>query len=405
MSNELKNDNLEQPKDRAKRKLRKLKRDPKAFVKDSQAYVKTYRTVMFTWAKLGSFAIVLAASFLIVFYYGLVASPRYVSESQFVVKQSSSNELPMAGLVALGSVSPSMRDSLILKAFIESRAMALELDKSMSLKAHYQRDEWDSFSSLSSGASTEDYIKYYLDHVKVQHDELSDILKVEVQAFEPEFAQKVSESLLKISERFINGLGSKMVTEQIGYAEKEVERAYKALKTNQKDLVSFQDENQLYSPEQQGNSLMAAIQGLESEITTQKAELKSLVAFMRNTAPEVKAKKIRIKALEDQLKEEKNRLTNQDQKSINKINADFQEIKLNTELASSLYTTSLASLETVRSEAYRKLKHLLVIEPPAIAQDSKYPRRIYTIVTWFAVLLLIYAIVRLITTIIREHKD
>jgi len=347
----------------------------------------------------------LAASFLIVFYYGVVASPRYVSESQFVVKQSSSNELPMAGLAALGSVSPSMRDALILKAFIESRAMALELDKSMSLKAHYQRDEWDSFSRLSADASTEDYIKYYLAHVKVQHDELSDILKVEVQAFEPEFAQKVSESLLNISERFINGLGSKMVTEQIGYAEKEVERAYKALKSNQENLVDFQDKNQLYSPEQQGNSLMAAIQGLEAEITTQKAELKSLVAFMRNAAPEVRAKKIRIKALEDQLKEEKNRLTNQDQKSINKINADFQEIKLNTELASSLYTTSLASLETVRSEAYRKLKHLLVIEPPAIAQDSKYPRRLYTIVTWFAVLLLIYAIVRLITTIIREHKD
>lgn len=396
---------VENKKDKAKRKLRKLQRDPKAFVKDSKAYIHTYQTLVLTWAKFGSFAIVLAASLMVVIYYGLIASPRYVSESQFVVKQSSSNELPIPGLAALGSVSPSVRDSLILKAYIESRAMALALDKSMSLKAHYQRSEWDGVSRLTANASVEDYVKYYLKHVKVQHDELSDIIKVEVQAFEPEFAQKVSESLLKNSEQFINGLGSKMVSEQIGYAEKEVQRAYAALKTNQKNLVNFQDENQLYSPEQRGNSLMAAIQGLESEITGQQAELKSLVAFMRNNAPEVKAKKIRIKALKDQLAEEKARLTNQDQKSINKINADFQEIKLNTELASSLYTSSLASLETIRSEAYRKLKHLLVIEQPAIAQDSQYPRRLYTIVTWFAVLLLMYAIIRLIVTIIREHKD
>ena len=126
---------------------------------------------------------------------------------------------------------------------------------------------------------------------------------------------------------------------------------------------------------------------------------------MREDAAEVKAKKIRIDSLERQLAEEKNRLTNQDKQSLNKINLDFQEIKLNAELASDLYKSSLAGLEVVRSEAYRKLKHLLVIEHPALAEEDRYPRRIYNIVTWFVCLVLLYLIARLVLAIVKEHKE
>jgi len=126
---------------------------------------------------------------------------------------------------------------------------------------------------------------------------------------------------------------------------------------------------------------------------------------MRDDAPEVKAKNIRINSLERQLEEEKDRLTNQDQQSLNKINVDYQEIKLNAELASDLYKTSLASLEVVRSEAYRKLKHLLVVEHPALAEEDTYPRRIHSIVTWFVCLVLIYLMSKLILAIIKEHRE
>ena len=174
--------------------------------------------------------------------------------------------------------------------------------------------------------------------------------------FNAEYSLQVANALLQISENFINDLGSKMVQEQMGYAQKEVERSYKVLRDQQSSLVSFQDKFKLYNPEQQGGALVGAINELESEIIRQQTELKSLLAFMRGDAPEVKAKKIRIDALEQQLVEEKARLTDQDQQSLNKINVDFQEIKLNTELASDLYKNSLAGLEQVRTEAYRKFK-------------------------------------------------
>ena len=387
------------------RKVQKLKRDPRQFVLDSKAYVQAQKTAGFAWAKFGSFAFVLLASILVVFYYWVVASPRYVSETQFMVKQANSTESPFSGLAAIGSVTGTMRDALVLKKYIESREMAVALDEAVSLKAHYERDDFDLISRLASDSTIEEYVEFYQKHISVLHDELSDVLYVEVQTYEANYSLQVAQALLKLSENFINELGAKMAQEQVGYAQKEVERSYGELKKYQTDLVNFQDKFKLYNPEQQGGALVGAINELESEIIRQQTELKSLLAFMRGDAAEVKAKKIRINSLERQLAEEKNRLTNQDQQSLNKINVDFQEIKLNAELASDLYKTSLAGLESVRSEAYRKLKHLLVIENPALAQEDRYPHRIYNILTWFVCLVLLYLVARLILAIVKEHKE
>jgi capsular polysaccharide transport system permease protein len=387
------------------RKLAKLKNKPVQFLKDSVAYGKAQKGVDYTWAKFGSFAIVILASILLVFYFIVIASPRYVSEAQFVVKEAGSQDSSILGLSGLGAVSPGMRDALILQTFLQSREMATALNNSVSLKAHYERRDWDSLSKLSSDSTIEEYVKYYQDHVTIIHDELSDVLMVEVQTFDADYSLSVAQALLTISEKFINDLGAKMANEQMGYAQAEVERSYAILSKNQTDLITFQDKFKLYSPEQQSSALLAAISSIEVQIITEETELKSLLAFMRKGAPEVKAKRIRVTALREQLAQEKQRLTSEDQQSLNKINVDFQEIKLNTELAADLYKSALAGLEIVRAEAYRKLKHLLVIEHPALAQEDKYPRRVHSILTWFIVLLLSYFIGRLILSIIKEHQE
>lgn len=387
------------------RKVRKLRRDPVQFVSDSKAYVKAQQTVYFTWAKLGSFALVIAASLVVVAYYSVIASPRFASESQFVVKKAGSSESPLSGLMAIGSTSPSMRDALILQKYIQSREMATALEQTISLKAHYENEQWDWFSRLAANSSVEDYLEYYQQHIKVQYDEMSEVLQIEVQAFDSQFSLTVANKILELSETFINKLGQKMVKQQLAYAQQDVTRAYDELKQQQTKLVSFQDKFKLYNPEQQGSALVSAMNELEAEIIKEETALKSLTAFMRSDSAEIKAKQIRLNALKAQLEQEKSRLTNQDQKSLNKINIDYQEIKLNSQLATDLYQSSLASLELIRSEAFRTLKHLLVIEPPALAQEDKYPRRLYSIFTWFISLILIYGVGRMIMAVIKEHKE
>ncbi|NVK36949.1 MAG: lipopolysaccharide biosynthesis protein [Gammaproteobacteria bacterium] len=387
------------------RKVRKLKRDPKQFVIDSKAYVGTRKAAYIAWAKFGSFALVLLASILVVGYYTIVASPRYATSTQFVVKEAGSNEAALMGIAALGTTSSAMRDALIIKEYVESREMAVSLDNAIELKAHYQNSQWDALSRLSDSATVEDYVEFYKKHISVRHDELSDIVHIEVQAFTPEYSLLLGQTLLEKSEQFINALGDKMAREQLAYAQKEVERLYTNMKNQQQQLVHFQNNNELYNPEQQGSAMLAAIGNLQGNIITAQAKLKEMLAVMRDDAAEVKSQRILIKSLQQQLNEEQSKLTSDDQKSLNQITANFQEIKLNTELSTGLYQAGLSSMEVVRADAYRKLKHLLIVQHPAQPETDQYPRRIYSIFTWFVSLLIVYLLGRLIWAIVKEHKE
>ncbi|WP_250885800.1 lipopolysaccharide biosynthesis protein [Shewanella jiangmenensis] len=388
-----------------RRKLRKFRKDPKLFLVDSKAYIGTRQTLYFTWAKLGSFVLVLLASLVVVGYYSVIASPRYASQAQFVVKQASDNDLPIAGLAAIGAASPSTRDALILQEYLQSMEMAEALNAAVNLKAHYESEQWDRLSRLESGSSNEEYLDFFKRHISVEYNEMSEILRVEMQAFTPEYALTLTQAMLSISETFINELGVNMANSQLKYAQEDVTRSHEKLKQQQVRLVEFQNTHKLISPDTQSGALLSAVHQLEAEIITQETELKSLQAYMRPDTAQVKALKFRIDALKEQLQHEKAKLTSSDQESLNQLAADFKEIELNTKLSADLYASALASLEVARAEAMKKLKHLLIVEQPRMAEEDSYPRRLYNITTWFVVLLLLYFVGRLTLAVIKEHRD
>ena len=73
--------------------------------------------------------------------------------------------------------------------------------------------------------------------------------------------------------------------------------------------------------------------------------------------------------------------------------------------ATDLYKLSLASLEKARLDASRKLKKLIVISTPRLAEDALYPRKLYLIITSLIVLNILFGIGTLIRSIVREHKE
>jgi capsular polysaccharide transport system permease protein len=68
-----------------------------------------------------------------------------------------------------------------------------------------------------------------------------------------------------------------------------------------------------------------------------------------------------------------------------------------------MYTSNLAQLEQARIEAARRIKFLVVVAAPSIADESQYPSRPYVIITAAIVLFAIYFLGALVMSILREH--
>jgi len=386
------------------RKLNKLKTKPKHFIIDSSGYKLAHRS----WKKslkLGSFQWVVACFAIAVFYFGFIASDRYVSRAELVVKQADQIKMLPDALSMLGLGGNNHQDMLLIQDYLKSADLLNKLDKELGLKAHYQSHKVDYFSRLPDKVSREEFLKYYREHLTLRLDDVSGVLTIELQAFDPAYGQRVVGLMLKESESFINKLGHQVALEQLAFVEKEVDRAYQRVQSEKAKVLDFQNSHHLISPESTSSARLGVVSQIEAQLAQQQAHLKQLQSYMKQTAPAVVSVQARVDALTEQLAQEQARLTGADKNSMNEVTASYMDVQTQATLAADLYKTGLISLEQARIEAYRKLKHLLVISQPTLAEDAEYPRRLYNLATIGVLLCLLYGLIVMGLATLREHQD
>lgn len=231
------------------------------------------------------------------------------------------------------------------------------------------------------------------------------MLTIELQAFDPAYGQRVVGMMLRESEAFINKLGHQVALEQLAFVEKEVNRAYKRVQNEKAKVLEFQNTHNLISPESTSSARLSVVSQIEGELASHQAQLKQLQSYMKETAPAVVSMNARVDALTEQLAQEKSRLTGTDKDAMNEITAQFMDVQTQATLAADLYKSGLISLEQARVEAYRKLKHLLVISQPSLAEEAEYPRRLYNLATIGVLLCLLYGLIVMGLATLREHQD
>lgn len=355
--------------------------------------------------KSGYFTWVLACFFVAVIYFIFLASDRYVSRAAVVVKQADQIKMLPDTLAMLGLGGSNHQDVLVIQDYLKSADLLNTLDDTLALKAHYQSRKVDYFSRLPAGASREVFLKYYRDHLLLRLDEQSGVLTIELQTFDPAYSQRVVALMLRESERFINQLGHQIALEQLAFVEKEVDRAYQRVQTENARVLAFQNRHQLISPESTSTARLDLVSRIEGELAQQQAQLKQFRRYMKETAPAVLAVTARVEALTEQLKQEQARLTGDDSDAMNDVTARYMVVQKQAALAEDLYKSGLISLEQARIEAYRKLKHLLVISQPARAEEAEYPRRLYNLATTGVLLCLLYGLMAMGLATLREHQD
>lgn len=349
---------------------------------------------------------VLIPLFVIITYLTLFAKDRYESSSILLVKQVSDSRVPDAnGLTALlGVPNTSTEDSHILKEYIVSRDMVEKLDHSLNLRKEFNVAK-DPVFALKKDATIEELVEYFNKVVKIDLDEKTMMLKVSSQGFSPEFSLKLNQVILKQSDAFINDISQNIATEQQTFAEKQLVDSTIQLKQARNTLLDYQNKNEIFDPELQAKAVAALISGLQANLAQLKTEERTLLTYLTPEAPQVVALQSQIESVEKQIETESAKLTSPSNAKLNKNVADFEELKAQVHFATDLYKLSLTSLEKARLEASRKLKKLVVISTPRLAQDALYPRKIYLSITSFILLNILFGIGVLIHSIVREHRE
>lgn len=349
---------------------------------------------------------VIAPLILIVAYLCFFAKDRYLATSVLLVKQvGETTSMDAGGLSALlGVANTSTEDSNILKEYITSRDMVEKLDRELNLRKAFT-ETGDPFFSLNSDPTIEDLVEHFQKRVNVSLDEKTMMLQVESQGFSPQFSLKLNQAILSQSDAFINHISQSIANEQLKFAQKQLGDATAKLNKTRDDLLAYQNKNEIFDPEIQAKVVSSIVSELQGNLAQLRTEERTLLSYLNPEAPQVVAIRSQIEAMEKQIDDENAKLTSPKNSKLNQTIADFEELKAQVGFATDLYKLSLASLEKARLEASRKLKKLVVIEQPRLAQDALYPRRIYMSVTSFILLNILFSIGLLTYSIVREHKE
>lgn len=361
------------------------------------------------WRKLPlGFLIVVALPTLIALvYYLLIASPRFVSESRFIVRSPERMQTTGLGVVLQGvGISGGHTDAYAVHEYITSRDGLRDLQRRFDVGAIIGRPGVDPFSKYPlpwEGQTEEGLYKGLQRFVTVGHDSTTGISTLRVEAFRARDAQALSDALLSGGESLINRLNERAARDGISESTQAETEARARLADVQQRLTAFRNRQGFIDPRLQATESSELIGGMLASLAQMRAEREQIVAATPNN-PTLPTLDGRIAAYERQVAAERAKLTGSATSLAPSLGA-YQDLVSEQELADRQVGLATAAVVAARQEARRQNLYLERIVNPSLPDKPTQPRRWLAILTVFASGMLLYGVGWLVWAGVREHRQ
>jgi capsular polysaccharide transport system permease protein len=245
--------------------------------------------------------------------------------------------------------------------------------------------------------------RHYLKHVAIEYDSVSSISVLRVRAYTPDQSKAINEQLLEMGERLVNNMNTRSRQDLIRVAEQEVRVAEERAKGAASSLSSFRADRGVFDPDRQSSIQLQSVSRLREELLAAQSQLEQVRRVSPNN-PQVAGLDQRVVALQRALDEENARVLGRTG-GLSSKSPVFDRLTLEKVFADRQLAGALASLDSARSEAARKQLYLERLVQPNLPDSAVEPRRMRSIITVFLVGLILWGVVSLVLSSIREHSN
>lgn len=348
-----------------------------------------------------------AAAIAVASYQAAWESDVYVSESKFTVRAAASpGRSPVASALLPPGLVRNSEDANVVREYVQSRDAVRTLSERAGLRQAFTRPEADRlsrFAGLDPDDSFEALYRYYLGKVKVVTDTASGVTTLTVRAFSAKDAQSINNVLLEESEALVNRLSDRSRLDLLRHAHQDVREAEHRAADAALRLAGYRKSQGLLNPEAQA---MGQLQHL-SKLQEERVQVQLQLSQLRRVAPQspqALALQQRADDLAATIDKESGKVAGA-QKSLAAQAPDYQRLQLELDFANRQMASSLASLESARSEAQRQHVYLERVASPSLPDSAQEPRRLRAVAATAALALATWAVLAMVIAGIREHQD
>lgn len=352
--------------------------------------------------------VVLVPIALSIIYYGFIASDQYISESRFVVKGRSDRPNPMSGLAGIMQVtglSGGQEQTNEVIDYIKSRNALQALQRTENIRGKFMLPSIDFLSRYPAfwlEDRFENLYPYYQKKVATKLDSETGLAVLTVKAFTPTDARDINARLLTLSEALVNQLNAKSRTKAIDEAEKRVAEAQGRVRTARIALSTYRNDQQLVDPLKQATGVLAISDRLIAERAALQAQL-DLMTRVAPRNPSIPALRGRIAAIGSAIAAQNGRAVGGTSALSSKMGG-YDNLVVEQEFATQTLTAASAALEQARADAQRQQYYLERVVEPNVPDMSRYPARLWQILTVAGAALCLYFIGWMLVVGIIEHS-
>jgi capsular polysaccharide transport system permease protein len=366
------------------------------------------------WSRLGRltrffdvwlWVFVFAPSLIAGVYYFFLASDLYLSEAKFIVRSAAT--APSSGLGAMlqnSGLSGSSDYAYSVEDYILSRDAVRKLQSHDHLQAIFARPGADfvsRFPSFYGGQSFEALYKHYLGFVGVTFNGSTGVSTLSVKAYTREDAKAVATALLGYSEDLVNRLNARQLNDTVATMQEQVALAETRVGDTQHKLEAFRLSQQMIDPE----IVAKNINDTQREMMTARTATQTQLTLLQTDSPgspEIRYLQTRLSTLDQQIAAARRQSAGDFDSVATKL-GDYEQLKLDRELAEKSLSSATTSLEQARLEAVR---HQIYIDPvvePNLPDYPLYPKRLISFLMVVAVCLVSYSTAWLLIAGVRDH--
>ncbi len=333
------------------------------------------------WAGYAWFAaLVLLPTILSFVYYNYIATPQYITEFRFTVKDTSSSTAMTSSTSILsmlgGSSSSVTNDNFIVVDYLTSRQAAEEIDKRLNARALYSKPNIDWWSRYDHHGSIEDFANYWKGMVKSDYDVVTGIATAQVRAFSPDDSYNIATTLVSLSENLVNTMERRTQEDAVRYAEAEVNKAQDRLKKVRARLTDYRKKFGIIDANASITaSNSALVQSLRANLAQLETQLNSLQSqHLSEKAPTVLSLKAQVQSTREQLARTESEVgTVKSGAALSTIVGDYEQLNLDVQFAQSMVTSSMTALDQARATAAAQHIYIEPYVRPSRPERSLYP--------------------------------
>ncbi|MEJ5155928.1 capsule biosynthesis protein [Gluconobacter wancherniae] len=350
---------------------------------------------------------VVLPTLLAIIYYGLIASPQYVSQADFIVRgQTPQTPGLLAGILSSGGATGGSEDTYAVQDYVMSRDAAQLLLKTQDLSHVFNIPEADvlaRFPNFYSGDTFEHFYRYYKRHVKAELDTTTGLSTLSVRTFGAATSQRIARALLTAAEQLVNEMNERQRENTIAASLRERDKAISRLRTLNIRIDAYRNQTGLLDPQRQSQPLLTDLAGLDTARMTTRVQLEQLRRSTPNS-PLIEVLTRRLSALDQEIANSATKVTGDGKSFVPKISG-YEDLVFQRQLVEREVSAADAALDTARIQADRQQLYLEEISKPDLPDYPVYPRSIADIAIVFVTMLGLYFIGSLLVAGAREHKS